>query len=83
MTSEAPVRYALAETAPAPTVDVLTYLTRTLTDDEPTTGTDDTATEEAATVTSDAADEGTDEATASDAAATDTPATADSAPIAA
>lgn len=40
MTSEAPVKYALAETAPAPTADVVAFMTRPLTDDADTTGDD-------------------------------------------
>jgi hypothetical protein len=80
MTSEAPVRYALAETAPAPTADVRAYMTRPLTDGEPATGTDaataDTSDDEPATGT-DASTTGTpddaattDEATGDDATAT-------------
>jgi hypothetical protein len=38
MTSEAPVKYALADNAPAPAADVAAYMTRT----------DDTAADEAA-----------------------------------
>ena len=37
MTSEAPVKYALAETAPAPTAEVVAFMTRPLTDDTDTT----------------------------------------------
>ncbi|WP_285685418.1 MarR family transcriptional regulator [Actinoplanes sp. NBRC 103695] len=67
MTSEAPVRYALAETAPAPTADVRTYMTRPLTDGEPATGTDagtaDTSADEP-TPGTDAGTTGTDAGTA-------------------
>jgi hypothetical protein len=52
MTSEAPVKYALAETAPAPTADVVAFMTRPLTDDAP--GTDEAA--DAAPATDEAAD---------------------------
>jgi len=94
MTSEAPVRYALAETAPAPTADVRAYMTQPLTDGEPATGTDagttgtdaGTAdTTEDATTTAPADEAPADDATATDDDETGTPATdeAPAAPIAA
>ena len=94
MTSEAPVLYALAETAPAPTADVRAYMTQPLTDGEPATGTDagttgtdaGTAdTTEDATTTAPADEAPADDATATDDDETGTPATdeAPAAPIAA
>jgi len=65
MTSEAPVKYALAETAPAPTADVRAYMTRPLTDDEPATdaaSADDEADDTDAASADDTADAGTDPA---------------------
>ncbi|GAA3346595.1 hypothetical protein GCM10020358_58180 [Amorphoplanes nipponensis] len=62
MTSEAPVKYALAETAPAPTAEVVAFMTRPLTDDEPATAapadTDAASTDN--TTGDDTADAGTD-----------------------
>jgi hypothetical protein len=92
MTNEAPVKYAMAETAPAPTPEVRAYMTRPLTDDEPASdepATDDAAAPadtDAASTDDDSADAGTDtttadEATAPGAATTDDEAAA--APIAA
>jgi hypothetical protein len=80
MVSEAPVKYALAETAPEPTADVVAFMTRPLTDDAADaadsaddTDNDETAdTDEAAgaeTGTADAADDSTDGGAADDARA--------------
>ena len=64
MTSEAPVKYAMAETAPAPTAEVRAFMIRPLTDDEPATTAD----------TADTADAPASDAPASDTPASDTPA---------
>jgi hypothetical protein len=92
LVSEAPVKYALAETAPEPTTDVVAFMTRPRTDDEPTTAdaadtADDepTATDAADTAdseptTADAADDSTDAGAADDARAD---IEADAAPVAA
>jgi hypothetical protein len=68
MTSEAPVRYALAETAPAPTADVRVFMTRPLTDDADTT--DDT-TGDAASADDATSDDNTDTTVIADAEASD------------
>ncbi|GIE93920.1 hypothetical protein Ari01nite_13850 [Paractinoplanes rishiriensis] len=75
MTSEAPVKYAMAETAPAPTAEVRAYMTRPLTDEADTEAATDDA---AATADTDAAS--TDDANGDDTAdaGTDTPATTES-----
>ncbi|MET0494338.1 MAG: hypothetical protein ABW000_14520 [Actinoplanes sp.] len=78
LVSEVPVKYALAETAPAPTADVVAFMTRPLTDDAPDEAdsaddNDETAdNDEAAddqTGTTDAADDSTDDGAADDAPA--------------
>jgi len=85
MTSEAPVKYALAETAPAPTVDVRAYMTRPLTDEEPAT--DEAAATptdtDAASADDDTADGGTDTAATAATSATDDEAAATGATTAA
>ena len=68
LVSEAPVKYALAETAPEPTADVVAFMTRPLTDDDENT-------------TADTADAANDEIADADAAGTDD--AADSEPTAA
>ncbi|GLZ01906.1 MarR family transcriptional regulator [Actinoplanes sp. NBRC 103695] len=86
MTSEAPVRYALAETAPAPTADVRAYMTRPLTDGEPATatgtdaGTADTPADEPATGTADTPADEPATGTADTPDAATTPDAADEAP---
>jgi hypothetical protein len=90
MTSEAPVKYAMAATAPAPTAEVRAFMTRPLTDDEPATADADTADTDTDTAEDGASDTPADDATgdeARDEAVTtggeeaDTPAAADAAPI--
>ncbi|GAA3949940.1 hypothetical protein [Actinoplanes auranticolor] len=76
LVSEAPVKYALAETAPEPTADVVAFMTRPLTDDAPdeADSTDDTDAADAADTadtaetaeTADAADDSTDDGAADD-----------------
>ncbi len=88
MVSEAPVKYALAETAPEPTADVVAFMTRPLTDDAPdeadsaddndeTADNDDTADDS----TDDTADDETGTADSTDDARADTE--ADAVPVAA
>ncbi|MGX6606192.1 hypothetical protein ACWKSP_29325 [Micromonosporaceae bacterium Da 78-11] len=87
LVSEAPVKYALAETAPAPTADVVAFMTRPLTDDAPaeadsTDDNDETAdNDEAADTTDDSTDDGAADGDAPDDAPADI--AADAVPVAA
>ena len=94
LVSEAPVKYALAETAPAPIADVVAFMTRPLTDDAPDEAdsaddNDETANNDEAaddqTDTTDAADDSTADGAADASPAADAPAdiAADAVPVAA